>query len=71
MKPTFIVSCPIDTYSGYGARSRDVVKAIMEMDKYDVKILPQRWGATPDRDWETYYKCWFHINILNYVFVLF
>jgi glycosyltransferase involved in cell wall biosynthesis len=47
MKPQFIVSCPIDTYSGYGARSRDVVKAIIEMDKYDVKILPQRWGATP------------------------
>ena len=46
MKPTFLISCPIDTYSGYGARSRDVVKAIIEMDKYDVKILPQRWGAT-------------------------
>ena len=41
------ISCPIDTYSGYGARSRDVVKAIIEMGKYDVKILPQRWGATP------------------------
>jgi glycosyltransferase involved in cell wall biosynthesis len=46
MKPTFIISCPIDTYSGYGARSRDVVKAIIEMDKYDVKIIPQRWGET-------------------------
>lgn len=47
MKPLFIISCPIDTYSGYGARSRDVVKAIIELDKYDVKILPQRWGSTP------------------------
>jgi hypothetical protein len=46
-KPTFVISCPIETYSGYGARSRDIVKAIIEMDKYDVKILPQRWGATP------------------------
>jgi hypothetical protein len=46
-KPVFIISCPIDTYSGYGARSRDIVKAIVEMDKYDVKILSQRWGATP------------------------
>jgi glycosyltransferase involved in cell wall biosynthesis len=46
-KPTFIISCPIDTYSGYGARSRDIVKAIIEMDKYDVKILSQRWGNTP------------------------
>jgi len=46
MKPLFIVSCPIDTYSGYGARSRDLVKAIIELDKYDVKVLPQRWGNT-------------------------
>jgi len=47
MKPLFIISCPIDTYSGYGARSRDVVKALIELDKYDIKILPQRWGNTP------------------------
>jgi hypothetical protein len=46
-KPVFVISCPIDTYSGYGARSRDIVKAIIELNKYDVKILPQRWGATP------------------------
>ena len=47
MKPLFIISCPFDTYSGYGARSRDLVKAIIETDKYDVKLLSQRWGATP------------------------
>ena len=46
-KSTFVVSCPIDTYSGYGSRSRDVVKALIELDKYDVKIMPQRWGNTP------------------------
>jgi len=46
-KNTFYISCPIDTYSGYGARSRDLVKAIIETDKYDVKIIPQRWGNTP------------------------
>ena len=46
-KSVFVISCPIDTYSGYGARSRDIVKAIIELDKYDVKILPQRWGSTP------------------------
>ena len=46
MKPTFFISCPVDTYSGYGARSRDIVRAIIEMDKYDVKIIPQRWGET-------------------------
>ena len=46
-KNTFYVSCPIDCYSGYSARSRDFVKALIELDKYDVKILPQRWGSTP------------------------
>jgi len=45
-KLTVIVSCPIDTYSGYGARSRDFVKGLVDIDKYDVKILPQRWGNT-------------------------
>ena len=47
MKPLFIISSPYDTYSGYGARSRDVIKAIVETDKYDVKLISQRWGNTP------------------------
>ena len=46
-KPLFFISCPIDTYSGYGARSRDLVKAIIATDKYDVKVIPQMWGNTP------------------------
>lgn len=45
-KPTIIISCPIDTYSGYGARARDFVKAIIDLNKFDVKILAQRWGET-------------------------
>jgi glycosyltransferase involved in cell wall biosynthesis len=47
MKNTFVISCPIDTYSGYGSRSRDLVKALINLDKYNVKIMPQRWGNTP------------------------
>jgi len=47
MKPLVFVSCPIDTYSGYGARSRDIVLALIKSENYDVKILPQRWGNTP------------------------
>lgn len=46
MKNTFVVSAPIETYSGYGARSRDFVKALIELDQYDVKVLSQRWGDT-------------------------
>jgi len=47
MKPLFVISCPFDTYSGYGARSRDLVKAIIETNKYEVMLLSQRWGNTP------------------------
>ena len=49
MKPIFAISSPFDTYSGYGARARDVIKAIIETDKYNVKLLSQRWGSTPFR----------------------
>ena len=49
MKPLCVVSCPIDTFSGYGARSRDFVKSLIEQkdSEWDVKILPQRWGDCP------------------------
>ena len=47
MKANIYDKLPYRYYSGYGARSRDVVKAIIELDKYDVKIIPQRWGNTP------------------------
>ena len=49
MKPYCVISCPIDTYSGYGARARDFVKALYEIrkDEWDIQVLPQRWGATP------------------------
>jgi glycosyltransferase involved in cell wall biosynthesis len=47
-KPNLVISCPIDTYSGYGARARDLAKALINLDKYNVKILSQRWGQTPE-----------------------
>jgi hypothetical protein len=46
-KPLFIISSPFDTFSGYGARARDLIKAIIELDRYKVKLIPQRWGDTP------------------------
>ena len=47
MKPLLVISCPVETMSGYGARSRDIVKALINSGKYEVKILAQRWGSTP------------------------
>jgi glycosyltransferase involved in cell wall biosynthesis len=45
-KPRFVISSPFDSYSGYGAHSRDKIKAIIELDKYEVQLLPQKWGET-------------------------
>ena len=46
-KASCVISCPIDTYSGYGARSRDFVKAVIEAKPdWDVQIMSQRWGNT-------------------------
>jgi hypothetical protein len=47
MKPLFVISSPFDTYSGYGARSRDLIKAVVDTGNYNVKLLSQRWGNTP------------------------
>lgn len=48
MKQLCVISAPPDTYSGYGARSRDFIKAVYELkkDEWDIKIMPQRWGST-------------------------
>jgi glycosyltransferase involved in cell wall biosynthesis len=48
-KPVCVVSCPLDTYSGYGARSRDFLKSLIKTkgEEWDIKILSQRWGQTP------------------------
>jgi len=47
MKPTILVTAPVTTRSGYGNHSRDICRALIESDKYDVKINPCRWGTTP------------------------
>jgi glycosyltransferase involved in cell wall biosynthesis len=48
-KPVCVVSCPLDTYSGYGARSRDFLKSLIKAkgEEWDIKVLSQRWGQTP------------------------
>jgi hypothetical protein len=46
-KPLLVISCPADTHSGYGARARDLIWALQKYDKFEIKTLSQRWGATP------------------------
>lgn len=48
MKQLCVISAPPSTYSGYGARSRDFIKAVYELkkDEWEIIIIPQRWGNT-------------------------
>ncbi len=49
-KPTLIFQSPCFTRSGYGDHSRDLLKSLRKMDKYDIKIIPLRWGNTPQNN---------------------
>jgi|TARA_Y100001938_G_C8086620_1_gene432429 glycosyltransferase involved in cell wall biosynthesis len=46
-KPLVLVTGPVGTRSGYGAHSRDICRSLIDMDRFDVKIWPVRWGSTP------------------------
>lgn len=48
-KNSCIIYAPVDTLSGYGSRSRDTVKSIIELKKdvWNIKIIPCPWGNTP------------------------
>lgn len=60
MKQYCVISAPPDTYSGYGARSRDFIKALYELkkDEWDIRIMPQRWGNTSWGFLEDYKEEW-------------
>ena len=46
-KPTVVVTSPAATRSGYGSRARDVIRALVALDKYDVHVNLVPWGGTP------------------------
>ena len=46
-KPLLLLMSPVATRSGYGARSRDIARALINSDKYDVRIWSTPWGSTP------------------------
>jgi len=46
-KPICLVTAPVATRSGYGAHSRDICRALISLDTYDVKIWGVRWGNCP------------------------
>jgi hypothetical protein len=40
-----VISCPASSRSGYGDHSRDLIRSLIAMNKYDIKILDTKWGA--------------------------
>ena len=47
MRPLVLVTGPPATRSGYGAHTRDLIWALIGMDKFDIHINSLRWGNTP------------------------
>ena len=47
MKPLMLITGPVTTRSGYGSHSRDLVRSLIAMDKFDIKINSLRCGNTP------------------------
>lgn len=47
IKPLCIIRAPVATRSGYGDMSRDIVRHIIEWDKFDVQVHSVPWGDTP------------------------
>lgn len=46
-RPLLVYQAPVFTRSGYGDHARDILRSLFKMDKYDIKVVPTRWGNTP------------------------
>ena len=46
-KPLLVYQAPVFTRSGYGDHARDILRSLFELNRYDIKIVPTRWGNTP------------------------
>jgi len=69
MKPTLVFQGPIFTRSGYGDHCRDLMKSLRKMDRYDIKIIPLRWGNTPQNqvDGESEFGRWMLERVITAV----
>ena len=47
IKPLVVVQGPVATRSGYGNHTRDLVRSLIAMNKYEIQIISLPWGACP------------------------
>ena len=55
-KPFLLVTAPVETRSGYGNHARDICRALIESEKYDIAIQSVPWGSTPTNAFTRIYK---------------
>jgi ADP-heptose:LPS heptosyltransferase/glycosyltransferase involved in cell wall biosynthesis len=46
-QPKLIFRGPVLTASGYGTHARQLLKALLASQSYDISVIPTAWGATP------------------------
>ena len=46
-KPTLLFRGPVETRSGYGSHSRDILESLRTMDMFEIIIDSCNWGVTP------------------------
>ena len=47
MKKVMLICAPVTSRSGYGDHARDLVRAFIKLDKFNIKIYDVPWGETP------------------------
>lgn len=45
-KPLCLIQAAVATRSGYGEHSRDLIRSLIKMDRFDIHIWGTRWGET-------------------------
>lgn len=46
-RPKLVFCGPVATMSGYGSHARDLLTSLIEMNKFDIKVISINWGETP------------------------
>ena len=66
-RQTLVFQGPCFSRSGYGDHCRDLLKSLKELDRYDITLVPMRWGNTPlnDSDPTTEFGKWMLERVLK------
>jgi glycosyltransferase involved in cell wall biosynthesis len=67
MKPFLLFRGPVETVSGYGSHSRDILKSLYDMDIFNIKIDSCNWGVAPKTalNKDDYFHQWILTNTIS------